>query len=93
MSEPLGVKETHAGGRTKRVWTKSTGDAVGTVRVTFALYDASGTRVRGNRQRSLIVEGARVSEAHKLALSALAGIAREAHNAPKADPLVTEENT
>lgn len=80
----------HEEARTKRRWTKSTGDAVGTVRVTFALYAPDGTRVRGNRQRSLIVEGSRVSEAHRLTLEALSGIAREAHNAVR---LEQGENT
>lgn len=62
-----------------RVWNRAYHDRIGTVRVTLALYASDGTRVRGNRQRSVIVDGARVSEVEILILGALGGIARPAH--------------
>lgn len=67
----------------KRSWTKGTEDAVGTVRVTFALYAPDGTRVRGNRQRSIVVNFARVSDVHATALEAFGNMARAAHNAKR----------
>lgn len=73
----------------KRAWTKGTEDAVGTVRVTFALYASDGTRVRGNRQRSLVVNAARVSDVHAAALEAFGSMARTAHNVER---LGGEEN-
>ena len=62
-----------------RVWNRADHDGIGIVRVTLALYAPDGSRVRGNRQRSVIVDGARVSEVNRLILEALGGIARPAH--------------
>ena len=56
-----------------RVNARGTEDAIGQVRVRVTLHGAGAKPVRGNISRSVIVDGARVSDIHQLVRAALAG--------------------